>query len=60
VRDSPVIHTMIAKENMDDGQIKENAMHALGEIEKALPNGRAQIRSVFIKTTMGKAVKVGM
>ncbi|HLD48733.1 MAG TPA: 50S ribosomal protein L1 [archaeon] len=58
VRDSPVIHTMIGKENMNEEQLIENGKKILEETEKTLPKGRAQIRNIYIKTTMGTAQKI--
>ncbi len=58
VRDSPLIQTIVGTEQMTDDQIKENARHVIGEIEKSLPKGRAQIKDIFIKLTMSKPVKV--
>jgi len=59
VRDSPSIQIIVGKENMNDAQIKENAKHAIEEIKKSLP-AKAQIRSVFIKTTMGRPIRIGV
>ena len=50
---------MVATENMSDSQIKDNAHHVIEEIKKSLPT-KAQIKSVYIKTTMGKPVRVGV
>ena len=44
---------------MQDVQIKENAEKVLEEIKKSLP-AKAQIRNVYVKTTMGKPVKIGV
>src|SRR3989338_4155739 len=52
LRDSPSIQIMVATENMSDSQIKDNAHHVIEEIKKSLPT-KAQIKSVYIKTTMG-------
>ncbi len=58
VRDSPSIQVMVGKENMPDAQIKENAQHVIEEIRKALP-AKAQIKNAFLKTTMGKPMRIG-
>ncbi len=44
---------------MSDAQIKENAQHVIEEIRKALPP-KAQIKSAFLKTTMGKPTRIGV
>ena len=59
LRDVPTIQVAIGSEEMQDGQIKENAEKVLEEVKKALP-AKAQIRNIYIKTTMGKPVKIGV
>ncbi len=59
LRDSPSIQVMIGTENMNDSQLKENTQFILGEIKKSLPP-KAQIKSVFIKPTMGKPARIGV
>jgi large subunit ribosomal protein L1 len=60
VRDSPVMQCMIGTEVMDDKKIKENAERVINEVKSALPKGHTQIKYVFIKTTMGKPVKIDL
>ncbi|MBS3050579.1 MAG: 50S ribosomal protein L1 [Candidatus Aenigmarchaeota archaeon] len=59
IRDTPTIQIAIGSEDMQDVQIKENAEKVLEEIKKSLP-AKAQIRNVYVKTTMGKPVKIGV
>src|SRR3989338_1941295 len=59
LRDAPTIQIPIATEEMSDAEIKENAEKVIEEVRKSLP-AKAQIRNAYIKTTMGKAVKVGV
>ncbi len=59
IRDSPSVQVIIGKENMTDDQIKENAQHVIDELKKSLP-AKAQIRSAFLKTTMGRPVRIGV
>lgn len=59
VRDSPSIQVMIGKESMADTQLKENVEHVIEEIRKALP-AKAQIKNIYLKTTMGKPAKIGV
>jgi len=58
VRDAPTIQISVSSESMDDSQIKDNVERVIEEVRKSLP-GKAQIKSMFIKTTMGKPVRIG-
>ncbi len=57
-RDQPAIRTKIGDEAMSDEQLAENALSVIEAIEQKLPKGMAQIRVMYIKTTMGKPVRV--
>lgn len=59
LRDTPTIQIPIGAEDMQDSAIKENAEKVLEEIKKSLP-AKAQIKNAYIKTTMGKPVKIGI
>jgi len=59
VRDAPTIQISVSSEGMQDVQIKDNVERVVEEVKKALP-GKAQIKSAYIKTTMGKPVKIGV
>ncbi len=59
VRDAPTIQIAISSEEMDDAKIKENVERVIEEVRKALP-AKAQIRNAYIKTTMGKPIKIGV
>jgi len=59
VRDTPTIQIAVGSEDMQDLQIKENVEKVLEEIKKSLPP-KAQIKNIYIKTTMGMPVKVGV
>jgi large subunit ribosomal protein L1 len=59
VRDAPTIQIGVSSESMSDAQIKENIERVIEEVRKSLP-AKAQIKNVYIKTTMGKPVKVGV
>lgn len=54
----PSIKIAIAKLSAKDEGIAENAVAAYNEVFKNLPKGRENLKSVLIKTTMGKPVKV--
>ena len=59
LRDAPTIQIAIGSEDMQDTQIKENVEKVIEEVRKSLP-AKAQIRNAYIKTTMGKPVKIGV
>ncbi|MBW2970841.1 50S ribosomal protein L1 [Candidatus Woesearchaeota archaeon] len=55
---SPVVHTMIGKQDMEDGKLADNAVAIYKAVLEHIPNAEYNIRSVFIKLTMGKPAKV--
>ena len=57
-KDNPVVHLAIGKETMDDDKLAENAYSAIEAIERKLPRGIGNIRNMYVKTTMGKSIKV--
>lgn len=58
VRDAPVISCPIGVEQMADEALGKNLEAVLAGVEKRLPNGRQNIKAVYIKATMGTPVKV--
>ena len=48
--------TKIGDEKMDDENLASNASAIIATIEKKLPQGDKNIRSIMIKFTMGKPV----
>jgi len=57
-KNSLVIHTIIGKEDQPAEELVDNLYVVLDHLLHHLPAGENNIRSVFIKTTMGKPVKV--
>ena len=57
LKDSPVIHLAIGREDMEDEKIAENADTVIQRVISSLPKGREQIKNFVIKMTMGKPVK---
>ena len=55
---SPVINAPIGSESMSDEDVADNAHAVYDAVRKKLPLGEQQIKRVFIKLTMGPAVKV--
>lgn len=47
----------IGDETMDDADLAANASAVINAIEKKLPNGDKNFKSIMIKTTMGRVIK---
>jgi large subunit ribosomal protein L1 len=59
-RNKPLVQVMIAREDMTDEQIAENLLMVYDQLIHHLPKERNNIKKVFLKTTMGHPVKVGV
>lgn len=59
VKESPVLNCIVGSEKMVDGDIAENVEAVVKAVEGAVPKGKEQIRTVYLKLTMGEPVKVG-
>ncbi|RLF47578.1 MAG: 50S ribosomal protein L1 [Thermoplasmata archaeon] len=57
-KDRPTFHCLVGREDMPPEDIAENVEAVLQRIEGKLERGRMNIRSAYIKTTMGTAVRV--
>jgi len=55
---APVASCRIGDEKMTDEQLAENITFAINHIEHALPRGKANIKEILIKTTMGAPVRL--
>jgi large subunit ribosomal protein L1 len=51
-------HAQIGKEGMSDEQLVENARAVVEAIEKKVSDAGGRVKAIYIKTTMGKPVKV--
>ncbi|MGB9937647.1 MAG: 50S ribosomal protein L1 [Methanobacterium sp.] len=58
IKDQPVIQAIIGSQDMDDEQIADNVEAVLGILDRKLEKGRNQIKSMYIKTSMGPVVRV--
>ncbi|HDM24275.1 50S ribosomal protein L1 [archaeon] len=58
VRKSPMVHCKVGHEKMDKKSIAENIIDIINSVKDALPQGVRNIKSIFIKKTMGPAVQV--
>jgi len=57
-KDKPTFHCLVGREDMPPEDIAENVETVLQRVEHHLERGRMNIRSAYIKTTMGSAVRV--
>ncbi len=57
-KDKKTFHAKVGTADMDPAKIAENIDVVLKKVESALEQGTQNIRSVYVKTTMGPAVKV--
>lgn len=55
---TPVIHTIVGTESMDDQKIENNVNALVNFIKEKLPKGKNNIRAVYLKLTMGPAIKL--
>lgn len=58
IKDQPVIQAIVGSQDMDDELIADNVEAVLGVLDRNLEKGRNQIKSMYIKTTMGPVARV--
>jgi large subunit ribosomal protein L1 len=57
-KDKKVFHAKVGSTDMDPERVAENIDAVLRRVESTLESGVMNIRSVYVKTTMGPAVRV--
>ncbi|MCL4333089.1 MAG: 50S ribosomal protein L1 [Candidatus Thermoplasmatota archaeon] len=57
-KEKPVVHVPIGSKDMEIEKITQNGLEVLKRIESKLEKGEDNIRTIYVKTTMGPAVKV--
>lgn len=57
-RDKPTFHAAVGTRNMKPDDLAENLETIMKRLEAKLPRGRQNISSIYVKTTMGPAVRV--
>jgi large subunit ribosomal protein L1 len=57
-RTKPLVQISIGKEDMNDEQLADNLYMVYDQLIHHLPKEKNNVKNIFIKTTMGKAVKV--
>ena len=55
----PVVQTILGSETMEDQQLAENAKAISDAVVNALPGKLHNLKSIYVKETMGPVVKVG-
>lgn len=58
LKKAPIIQTIVGTEDMPDEKIAKNVQAVLSFVLKKLPRGKFNIKSILLKLTMGKPVKV--
>ena len=58
IKKEPVVHTVVGIETMSDDELAENILAVYNTVLHKLEKGIHSMGAVFVKTTMGKAVKV--
>ncbi|MFB3763817.1 MAG: 50S ribosomal protein L1 [Methanotrichaceae archaeon] len=57
-RDRPTFHLTVGNRNMDVKDLTENVDAVITRLEQTLKDGRQNLKSVYVKTTMGPAIRV--
>ena len=58
LKESPVIHIPVGSDDMEPEKIAANAQAVYKAVVEKLPKGRTSIKSIYIKQTMGKPVRL--
>ena len=58
IKNQPSIQILVGTQDMDDEKLAENIEAVLAVLDRNLEKGRNQIKSMYIKTTMGSVVRV--
>ncbi len=58
IKESPVIHVSVGTEDMPEEKVAANMESIFNLLKERLPKGRNNIKSAYIKLSMGPAVKI--
>ena len=58
IKDQPVIQALVGTQDMDDELIADNIEAVLTVLDQKLEKGRNQIKTMYVKTTMGPVARV--
>ena len=56
----PLVQTIIGNEKMEDDQLAENGIAIVDAVTKELPRKHQNIKSIYIKESMGPSIKLGV
>jgi len=56
----PVVHSIVGTEKMSESQLTENIMTVINGIMPLMTQGNQNIKSMYLKKTMGPAIKLGL
>ena len=59
VKKTPIVQVKIGKKSMDESILFENMKAIIDFIADLMPHKFNNFKSIFIKTTMGKSIKIG-
>lgn len=57
-RDRPTFHLTIGNRTMDAKELAENIEAVITKLEQTLKDGKHNLKSIYVKTTMGPAIRV--
>ncbi|OPY53917.1 MAG: 50S ribosomal protein L1 [Methanosaeta sp. PtaU1.Bin060] len=57
-RDRPTFHLAVGNKNMKTNEVAENIEAVITKLDQSLKDGRHNLKSVYVKTTMGPAIRV--
>jgi len=58
-KNDPIIQCSVGKEDMKDEEVIDNILTVYNALVHALPNEKHNVKSVFLKLTMSKSVRIG-
>ena len=58
-KSNPIIQCSVGKEDTNENEVADNILTIYSSVLHALPNEKQNVKNVYLKLTMGKAVKVG-
>jgi large subunit ribosomal protein L1 len=58
IKDQAVVQAIVGSQDMDDDAITENVEAILALLDQKLEKGRSQIKTLYVKTSMGPVEKV--
>jgi large subunit ribosomal protein L1 len=57
-KDRPTFHLTVGNRNMEEKKLAENVEAVITKLDQTLKDGRQNVKSIYVKTTMGPAIRV--